>query len=268
LTPIINSFYFAEKNSMVQVCAIASGSNGNCYYVGNGSEAVLIDAGISCKQILARLINRELDPMKIKAIFISHEHADHVKGARVLSKKLNIPVFYTYGTWNNCHKSSRAPYHRFIHIGEPLLWGAFTVHAFTKNHDAKEPCSFRIEIEGRSIGVMTDIGSYCNNITDHFQQCQVVFLESNYDEKMLWEGNYPWPLKKRIASEVGHLSNIQAFELVKQYGNGLLQAIFLSHLSGENNTPTKAMETFLPLSKTYQVHCTSRNDASEVFLLS
>jgi phosphoribosyl 1,2-cyclic phosphodiesterase len=250
---------------MVEVCALASGSNGNCYYIGNENEAILVDAGISCKQILQRMTDRELDTAKLKAVFITHEHADHVRGARVLSKKLNLPIFYTYGTWNNTHKSSRSPYYQFIHIDQALSFGAFTIHAFAKNHDAGEPCSYRIEIENKNIGVMTDIGSVCNNVIEHLQKCDVVFLESNYDEKMLWEGPYPWHLKKRIASEVGHLSNMQALNLVSSYANGKLKTIFLSHLSGENNTPALAIDTFRPLNQKYNIIETSRHEASVLY---
>lgn len=249
---------------MREVCAIASGSNGNCYYIGNESEAILIDAGINCKQVLLRMAERNLDPLKLTGIFVTHEHADHIRGVRVLSKKLNIPVFYTYGTWNNSHKSSQAPHHRYIQIDEPLQWGNFIVHAFAKNHDANEPCSYRVEVEGASVGVMTDIGSVCDNVIKHLQLCNVLFLESNYDEQMLWDGAYPWPLKNRIASEVGHLSNSQAFELIQQHANGLLKTIILSHLSGENNTPQLAKDTFQPLSDKYQIVETSRHEASIV----
>lgn len=251
---------------MVEVCAIASGSNGNCYYVGNEKEAVLVDAGISAKQVLVRMEERGLDPSILKGIFITHEHVDHVRGCRVLSKKLNIPVFYTYGTWNKTHKSSRAPHYRYLQIDQAVQLGAFTIYPFAKRHDANEPCSYRIETEGFNIGVMTDIGSVCENVITHFQQCNVVFLESNYDEKMLWEGNYPWPLKKRIASDVGHLSNDQALELVQQHGNGLLNTIFLSHLSGENNSPEIAYEAFARLQETYTILKTSRHEASEVLM--
>jgi phosphoribosyl 1,2-cyclic phosphodiesterase len=250
---------------MIEVCAIASGSNGNCYYVGNEEEAVLIDAGISCKQILLRMEQRGLDAFKVKAVFLTHEHADHIRGARVLSKKLGIPVFYTYGTWNKAHKSSKAPYHRYIHIGEPLEWGRFTIHAFSKNHDANEPCSYRVVIDGLNVGVMTDIGSVCNNVIENFQLCNVVFLESNYDEGMLANGRYPWYLKQRISSNVGHMSNVQALELITEYGNGILDTVFLSHLSGENNTPEIAYQAFKSLHETYNFVKTSRNEATEVF---
>jgi phosphoribosyl 1,2-cyclic phosphodiesterase len=118
-----------------------------------------------------------------------------------------------------------------------------------------------------SIGVFTDIGSPCDNLRHHLQHCQAVFLETNYDEKMLWEGRYPWPLKKRIASDTGHLSNDQAFELVSGGSGSSLMAVFLSHLSAENNTPEKAMCRFEELRDRIDIHLTSRYAAGEVVLL-
>jgi phosphoribosyl 1,2-cyclic phosphodiesterase len=253
---------------MVEVCAIASGSNGNCYYIGNSEEAILVDVGISCKQVLLRMEERGLDPAKLKAIFITHEHADHMRGTRVLSKKLNLPAYVTYGTWNNAHKSSKPPFHQFIHIDQPMLLGAFTIHAFAKRHDAKEPCSYRIEVEGLNVGVMTDIGSVCENVIHHLKLCDAVFLESNYDEKMLMDGPYPWQLKTRVGSDVGHLSNIQAVNLITEHATPQLKRIILSHLSGENNTPEIAYNAFLHLQNQYDIIKTSRSAATAVIKLS
>lgn len=252
---------------MVEVCAIASGSNGNCYYIGSEEDAILVDAGVSCKQVLLRMNERGLDPARLRGIFITHEHADHIRGTRVLSKKLNIPAYFTYGTWNKAHKSSKPPFYKYIHIDEALEFGKFRINAFAKRHDANEPCSYRIEIEGKNIGVMTDIGSVCENVVEHIQLCDAVFLESNYDDQMLNNGPYPWYLKNRISSDVGHLSNIQSVELIEKYGNGQLKTIFLSHLSGENNTPEIAFEAFKPLHDKYEIIKTSRHEASVVKLV-
>lgn len=252
---------------MVEICAIASGSNGNCYYIGNENSAILVDAGISCKQVLLRMEERNLDSKKIKAIFISHEHVDHVMGTRVLSKKLNIPAFFTYGTWNKTHKSSKPPHYRYIHINEPLQLDDFTIHAFSKKHDANEPCSYRIEVEGFNIGVMTDIGTVCENISSNFSLCDAVFLESNYDEEMLINGPYPWYLKNRVASDHGHLSNIQALNLATNYAGENLKILFLSHLSAENNTPELAFNAFQSLHNKYEIINTSRYEASVVRVL-
>jgi phosphoribosyl 1,2-cyclic phosphodiesterase len=249
---------------MVEICALASGSNGNCYYIGNENEAILIDAGINCKQILLRMNAVGLDPLKVKAVFISHEHVDHICGTKVFCNKHTIPGFFTPGTYYNASHDHRPKLYSFLQTGQSFTFGVFTIHTFSKNHDSAEPCSFRVEIEDVSISVMTDIGIPCKNVTDHLKESDILFLETNYDEKMLWEGNYTWPLKKRIASDHGHLSNIQAFDLVNDYANGRLKTIFLSHLSGENNKPEIAVDTFSPLNEKYKIICTSRHQPSEL----
>lgn len=249
---------------MIEICALASGSNGNCYYIGSGDEAVLIDAGISCKQVLERMRERGLDSGKVKAVFISHEHVDHIRGARVLGKKLGVPVYFTYGTWNHAHKSSKPVFYKFFKINHSIIIGGITIHAFSKQHDAGDPCSFRVELEGMSIGVMTDIGEACAQVISHLKQCDALFLESNYDEHLLWNGNYPWPLKKRVASEVGHLSNDQAYMLLNDHAGERLKTVFLSHLSAENNTPERAYEAFKSLHDQHEILLTSRSEASVV----
>ncbi|HEX2975492.1 MAG TPA: MBL fold metallo-hydrolase [Bacteroidales bacterium] len=249
---------------MLTLCAIASGSNGNCYYIGNHTEAVLIDAGISARQTVARMKTRELDPSKIRAIFISHEHSDHICGARVLSKKLKVPVFVTSQTYVAMYPHHRPDSPRFFIPGNPVTIGSFTIHPFPKQHDAAEPCSFTVEYKGCHVGVFTDIGTPCEHVIRHFEQCHVAFLESNYDEQMLWKGNYPWPLKKRIASEYGHLSNDQAYNLLANNGGSQLTVVFLSHLSAENNTPETAMNCFTGMNSRVKIHMTSRYQAGEV----
>ncbi len=252
---------------MLEICAIASGSNGNCYYVGNKNDAILIDAGISKKQILLRMKQRNLLHDKIKAIFISHEHSDHISGARVMSKRLNIPVYITPKTYNGAYKNQRPDYPKFFAPGDIVEIGEFSIHSFLKNHDASEPCSFRVQYRDKNIGVFTDIGEPCENVTSHLQKCDGIFLETNYDEKMLWEGNYPWFLKRRIASSQGHLSNRQAFELLERFSSDHLKYVFLSHISKENNTPETALNEIQPLKSKFTVILTSRYEAGEVYQL-
>lgn len=249
---------------MLEICSIASGSNGNCYYIGNNKDAVLIDAGISTKQILIRMSERGLNPSKIKALFITHEHGDHMRGARVLGKRLQIPVYITAKTYNGSYKNLRPEYPRFFTPDESIQIGDFLIHPVLKNHDAAEPCSFRIEYKNQNIGVFTDIGEPCDNVKSHLQRCDGLFLESNYDEKMLWNGNYPWPLKKRVASEQGHLSNEQALRLLENHAGKNLKLVFLSHLSKENNTPEIALSNMDSLMHRFEIKLTSRYEASEV----
>jgi len=250
---------------MLEICAIASGSNGNCYYIGNKRDAVLIDAGISCKQILIRLEEKGLDPRKVRAVFISHEHSDHIRGVRVLSRKLNIPVWLTAKTYNAAYKNMQPRYPNFFTPGAEMQVGEFKVHPFLKNHDAAEPCSFRIEYAGKSIGVFTDIGEPCENVFLHMGLCDAVFLETNYDEQMLKEGPYPYFLKQRVASSRGHMSNDQALQLLEAHGGEHLKCVFLSHLSAQNNTPELALATLNHKPQRYKVRLTSRYKAGEVY---
>ena len=252
---------------MLEICAIASGSNGNCYYIGNETHAVLVDAGISCKQIVQRMKDRNLNPLKVKAVFITHEHSDHLSGARVFGNRLHVPIYMTSKTYYGAYKNQRPDYPKFFNPGEIIKVGDFEVHSFLKNHDASEPCSFRVQHGGKNIGVFTDIGEACKNVTQHLKMCDGLFLETNYDETMLWNGSYPWFLKQRVASTVGHLSNRQASDLLHSHAGEHLKCVFLSHLSKENNTHEIAYESMHPLTKRFEVKLTSRYEAGEVYRL-
>ena len=252
---------------MIEICAIASGSNGNCYYIGNQDEAILVDAGISRKQVLSRMFHHKLNPANVKAIFISHEHGDHFRGVRVLSQKLGVPVYMTSETWDSSWSPNRPASVNIFQPGDTVKIGSFEVHTFLKNHDAAEPCSFRIEHNKINVGVFTDIGEECDNVKHHLNLCQALFLESNYDENMLWAGAYPYHLKARVASAHGHLSNKQAKDLLSENHNPELKVVFLSHLSAENNRPEIALSEFAEFTDKFVVKVTNRYDASEIFTL-
>ena len=247
---------------MIEICALASGSNGNCYYVGNEHDAVLVDAGISTKKILLRMEEAGLQASKIRGIFISHEHSDHVHGVRVLSKRLGVPAWFTQRTLDALKFGESPELIQLFTPDKAVKIGSITIHPFLKNHDAAEPCSFRIEHDGWHIGVFTDIGEACPKLIHHLRKCHALFLETNYDSKMLWDGGYPYHLKSRVASSVGHLSNDQAFELIRDHAGPELLHVFLSHLSGENNRPEIAEECFRSLSDRFNVQLTSRHTFS------
>jgi phosphoribosyl 1,2-cyclic phosphodiesterase len=249
---------------MTQVCALASGSNGNCYYIGNNNDAILIDAGISRRQIIDRMKSKGLNPQKVKAVFISHEHSDHYKGAKILSQKLNIPVYLSPQTLQRSFMNMRPDNAKTFIPGDSISIGDITVHSFTKQHDAIEPCSFRIETNNNHIGVFTDIGVACTNVKTHLSKCNFLFLESNYDDNMLQSGKYPAYLKKRVAGDFGHLSNKQAVTLVEDYAGKELKSIYLSHISADNNRGDIALDTFAHLFDKYTIHLTSRHAPSEV----
>ena len=251
----------------LQIASINSGSNGNCYYVGNGEDAVLIDVGISCREVERRMKERSLDIHKVKAIFISHEHSDHVRGLARLSNKYKLPVFITEKT------ALRGPY-LVKHLSQSfcaeqqIVVGSLVVTAFSKKHDADDPHSFIVSHNEVTVGVITDIGTACDQVVRYFQKCHAVFLESNYDEDMLMNGRYPFHLKKRISSEVGHMSNKQALELFINHRPPFMSHVFLSHLSKENNTPELAAATFEAHAGGVSVVIASRYEASEVYTIS
>ena len=249
------------------VCSLNSGSNGNCYYVGNEEEAVLIDAGLSCREIEKRMLRKGLDMQRVKALLISHEHSDHVKGAEVLARKYQLPLYISQRTYqySGIHLKEH-PVH-YLQDRVPIELNSMTIHPFTKQHDAADPYSFNVASKGLHVGVYTDMGSVCNNLSEHFKLCHAVVLESNYDENMLDSGPYPAYLKHRIKSNKGHLSNAQALQLFKSHASPYLSHVILAHLSRENNLPQLAAENFYPHAGNTRVVVASRDEESEVFCI-
>ena len=219
------------------ITSLNSGSNGNCYYIGNEKEAVLIDAGISCRETEKRMARLGLSMSTIRAIFVSHEHIDHITRVPGLSKKYQLPVYIT----KNTLQSASIPIEKhLIHLfkgHQPVTVGELSITAFLKSHDAADPHSFIVSGNDVTIGIFTDIGFSCQQIIHHFSQCHAVFLEANYCEEMLNKGNYPYYLKKRISGDNGHLSNSQALELFIKHRGKHLSHLILSHLSKNNNDP-------------------------------
>ncbi|MEP7265835.1 MAG: MBL fold metallo-hydrolase [Bacteroidota bacterium] len=226
------------------VTSLNSGSNGNCFYIGNKTEAVLIDAGISCRETEKRMKNLHLSMQQVKAIFISHEHSDHIRGVQVMATKYKLPVYITPDTLYRSNLLLEKDIVRSFTANESVQIGNLTVIPFTKHHDAIDPYSFVIEESGTKVGVLTDIGTLCEQVIHHFKQCNAVFLESNYDEQMLEEGNYPLHLKKRIRGGKGHLSNKQALDLFITHRPIFLSHVFLSHLSANNNNAELVHQLF------------------------
>lgn len=249
---------------MVQICALASGSNGNCYYVGNGQEAILVDIGISNRQLGQRMYDAGLSLSKISAVFISHEHTDHIKGMRMVCDKNNIQGYATQKTYDKTRRDYRSGKINIFSPGDSITIGSIKVHSFGKLHDAVDPVSFRIEIDGVNIAVLTDLGAPCDRVREHLQLCDAAFLESNYDHDMLLTGRYPAFLKQRVSSDYGHLSNLQAFELVASLEDAPLKTIFLSHISADNNRVDLAQQAFKSLDLSHTIEATSRHGISKV----
>jgi phosphoribosyl 1,2-cyclic phosphodiesterase len=216
------------------IASLNSGSNGNCYYVGNHEEAILIDAGISCRETEKRMKRLGLSMQAVRAVFISHEHGDHIAGLEVLARRHFLPVYIT--TPMRQYVKVNGTLHSFqSHV--PVQIGGLSVTAFPKFHDAVDPYSFVIEHNNVRVGVFTDIGVACETVIRYFKQCHAVILEANYDEEMLEKGSYPWHLKKRIRGGDGHLSNLQALELFRTHRPPFMTHLVLAHLSRNNNCP-------------------------------
>jgi phosphoribosyl 1,2-cyclic phosphodiesterase len=247
--------------------SLNSGSNGNCYYIGNATGAVLIDAGISCRETEKRMLALGLSLKTVKAIFISHEHTDHIKGVATLSAKYSIPVYITNKTAHYCAGLKSNLCHHFEE-GQMITAGQLSITPFTKCHDGCDPHSFVVNYEGLTVGIFTDIGKVCENLIYYFKKCDAAFLESNYDEQMLDTGPYPLVLKRRIRGGHGHLSNTQALELFIRHRPKKMTHLLLSHLSRENNHPEIVEKTFSPYAGSTKIFVASRYQASPLFSIS
>jgi len=250
------------------IASLNSGSNGNCYYVGTDTEAVLVDAGLSCRETEKRMSRIGLSMQQVRAIFISHEHTDHVKGLCTLSAKYNLPVYITPGTLSGCRFNLRENLIRMLCGNSTIQVGAFTISSFAKIHDAQEPHSFMISCNGVNIGVFTDIGDPCAQLISHFSQCHAAFLEANYDEGLLSKSTYPYFLKRRISGGRGHLSNEKALNLFNSHRPPFMSHLFLSHLSKDNNCPDLVKRLFDQYSVNTEIIIASRYSETEVYAIS
>ncbi|MDB5247479.1 MAG: Phosphoribosyl 1,2-cyclic phosphodiesterase [Segetibacter sp.] len=246
------------------ITSLNSGSNGNCYYIGNGREAILVDAGISCREIEKRMKRLGLSMQKLKAVFVSHEHTDHIKGICGLSKKFQLPVYITQSTLVSCPFTIEENRVKHFTGYKPIMIGNLSVTAFPKLHDACDPYSFVIADKDVKVGVFTDIGSACSHLISHFKQCHAAFLEANYDDEMLEQGSYPYHLKRRIRGGKGHLSNKQALEIFSTHKPSFMSHLVLSHLSKNNNCPTLVKELFNKDAGTVKIVVASRFEETQV----
>lgn len=251
----------------LHITSLNSGSNGNCYYIANDNEAVLVDAGISCRETEKRMFRLGLSMENVKAIFISHEHTDHVKGLCNLAAKYHLPVYVTSGTLKGCRFNLREDLIRPLYSNQPINVGRLTIIGFPKIHDASEPHSFVISCGSTKVGVFTDIGIACQTLIYHFKQCNAAFLEANYDDDMLSRSAYPYFLKQRISGGRGHLSNKQALDIFINNRPKFMSHLLLSHLSKDNNNPELVLDLFNQHAGGTEIVVASRNEETNVFTI-
>jgi phosphoribosyl 1,2-cyclic phosphodiesterase len=230
----------------LKFCSLSSGSSGNCYYVGNEFFGILIDAGISATSIRKFLRDMNVSMQTIMGVLITHNHSDHIKGLEVLTRKNHLPAFTTPGVWESIskHKISRDCI-REIPLQQKFHLAGFDIEAFPIFHDAPATIGFHICSGNKKITIVTDLGHICQTSAQYIREANLLVIESNYDEEMLLNGSYPYYLKKRIKSDNGHLGNLQTSTFLADIVNDKLSHICLAHLSKNNNTPEKALQTLL-----------------------
>ena len=228
--------------------SVASGSSGNCTYVGSDNTHILIDAGVSKKRIEEGLNGLDLTLGDLDAIFVTHEHVDHIAALHTILKKYDIPIYATAGTIQGIRvsdKKAEMTNSRFVPVAvdKEVFVGDMIINPMTISHDANEPCGYRVFCKDKKIGVATDLGCYTDYTVDCLKDCDALLLEANHDIRMLQTGPYPYQLKRRILGDTGHLSNEKSGELLCKLLNDKMKGIFLGHLSKENNLPELAYET-------------------------
>jgi len=232
----------------VSVSVLASGSRGNSTVIESSQARILVDAGISCRDTFKRLKLIGVDPRQLSAIVITHEHSDHVYGLATLAKKLNLPVFMTGATHQAWARSLRDDAGELPKLAKLEIFSAgrsfqiadISVSAFTIPHDAADPVGFTFRVEGTKIAIATDLGYMPASVCDHLRKCDVLIIESNHDLEMLRVGPYPWSVKQRVMSRVGHLSNDSLAQFLAKDYDGGASYIVLEHLSEQNNHPEVA----------------------------
>ena len=227
----------------LSVCILASGSKGNAIYVSDGLTSILVDAGLSGIEIQRRLKTKGLCPEDLDAIIVSHEHSDHIQSVGVLSRRFNLPVYMSHKTKEASQQLGSICDLRYFECGTAFNINNLFLHPFSISHDAIDPAGFTVEKSGTKIGIATDLGIATLMVKEHLKECALLILEANHDPDMLINGPYPWPLKQRIKSRTGHLSNNDSATLLKELLHDRLCHVILAHLSETNNTPEKALST-------------------------
>ena len=224
----------------IGISVLASGSKGNSIFIDGPDGSLIVDAGLSAREIMRRLAYIGASPDRLSGILVTHDHTDHLRGVRVLAKRLGLTVFGTADTLRVAGLPDSAGV-RVVRPGENFTVAGFTVRPFPLPHDAQDPVGFLLSRDEMKIGIATDLGYATELIMRRLAGCDMLVLESNYDEGMLLEGPYPWFLKQRIRSRKGHLSNKASSRILNELLHPGLQRVILAHLSEVNNCPEVAL---------------------------
>lgn len=233
---------------MIKFCSLFSGSSGNALFIGTEKTKLLIDAGLSGKRILEALCSIGENPAELSAILVTHEHVDHVRGAGIMSRKQNVPIYANESTWG-AMEGGLGPVKLENRVafcmGEEFEIGDICIKPFAIPHDAAEPVGYNFFVQGKRITTATDIGHMNDELLSHIEGSDLLLLESNHDVEMLKVGPYPWSLKKRIMGNHGHLSNETCAQVIAYLAERGGKRFILGHLSNENNFPELAYQTTL-----------------------
>lgn len=228
----------------MKFCPLYSGSSGNSIFFGEGEDRILIDAGLPGKRIDSAMKEINEDTANIKGIFITHEHSDHIKGAGVLSRKYDIPIYANELTWKAMYgKIGKIRDENVVVISDSVKIGNILIEPFDTSHDSAHSCGYIIHGEKDKVAIVTDLGTIGEDIFCKIRECSIILLECNHDVEMLKFGPYPYVLKKRILSDFGHLSNEACGEAILNILNGSKKTVYLGHLSKTNNHPDLAYKT-------------------------
>ncbi|UWG97225.1 MBL fold metallo-hydrolase [Dehalobacter sp. DCM] len=227
---------------------LASGSSGNAILVGQNNRSLMVDCGIATKRILANLDVINIAAGQLEGIVITHEHSDHIKGVGTLARKLKIPVYATAGLWDELEDKigTLRPEQKNI-IGRSFELAGMKINLFATSHDSRESYGLKIISHDAALGIATDSGMITEEMHRHLQGCDAYVVEANHDVERLWQGRYPYHLKKRVSGNRGHLSNVQLAEGLIEWLDENTKKVVLAHLSEENNTPQIALATVVDI---------------------
>ncbi len=253
---------------------LASGSKGNSVLIAGSKTRILLDAGLSAKELVRRMEKTPVSPRDLDGMVLSHEHSDHSRGVGPLSRRFDLPVYCSQGTLEKLPpKTGQLAHSNLFQTGRAFTIGDLSIYPFSISHDAQDPAGFVIEHEKTRLGVCTDIGVVTHLVRERLKECDALIVEANHDVKMLMEGPYPLHLKQRIRSNHGHISNDESKELIESLYHPKLRQVFLAHLSEVNNHPRLVLESFKEFTDASQwngmrIHVARQDEPSETIELS